>query len=203
MDYNDVLKDIETVESSETADKEIVVDLRGIFSHTVNTRIYRKADSEFLIDNLDEIAHGKSIKQQQASTAAASERMQQVSRKAGERGNAGHSFLGREKALISAGEGAIGGGLAKLKEREPRIDESQLILKTLPLNEQISDLSKIAEGLSAGNFDNEHIAIISAEVKGLKNSIKKNKRYDDLEKGLADERNRKMNEVIKLLGGKI
>jgi hypothetical protein len=203
MDYNDVLKDIEKVESNETADKEIIVDLRGVFSHTVNTRVYGKTDSEFLIDNLDEIAHGKNIKQQSAGNATASDRMQQVNRRAADHGNVKHSFLGREKALISAGEGAIGGGLAKLKEREPRIDESQLILKTLPLNEQISDLSKIAEGLSAGNFDNEHIAIISAEVKGLKNSVKKSKRYDDLEKGLADERNRKMNEVIKLLGGKI
>jgi hypothetical protein len=202
MDYNDVLKDIEKVESNENSEKEIVVDLKGVFSHTIDTKVYGKSDSEFLIDNLDEIAHGKNIKQQSAG-AAASERMQQASRRAAEHGNGKHSFLGREKAFISAGEGAIGGGLAKLKEREPHIDESQLILKTLPLNEQISDLSKIAEGLQAGNFDNEHIAIISAEVRGLKNSVKKNKRYDDLEKGLADERNRKMNEVIKLLGGKI
>jgi hypothetical protein len=75
------------------------------------------------------------------------------------------------------------------------------VLPTLSLQDQISELEKISEGLDEQVFSDEQLKIIKDEVYGLRDRIKGEKisATDEFQKSLINLRNQKINEVIKKL----
>ncbi len=75
-----------------------------------------------------------------------------------------------------------------------------LVLPTLSIQDQISELEKIKEGLDEKVFNEEQISIIKEEVSGLELSIKiESPTADSFVKGLRDMRGRLLNDVINKL----
>ncbi|MFP3215241.1 MAG: hypothetical protein RXR32_01670 [Candidatus Micrarchaeota archaeon] len=98
--------------------------------------------------------------------------------------------------------GSIGKEFEKnIKRETERIKGEKLVLPTLSLQDQISELEKISEGLDEQVFSDEQLKIIKDEVYGLKDKIKGEKisAADEFQKSLINLRNQKINEVIKKL----
>ena len=98
--------------------------------------------------------------------------------------------------------GSIGKEFEKnIKKETERIKGEKLVLPSLSLQDQISELEKISEGLDEQVFSDEQLKIIKEEVYGLMDKIKGEKisTADEFQKSLIDLRNQKINEVIKKL----
>ncbi|MFP3278036.1 MAG: hypothetical protein RXO43_02370 [Candidatus Micrarchaeota archaeon] len=98
--------------------------------------------------------------------------------------------------------GSIGKEFEKnIKRETERIKGEKLVLPTLSLQDQISELEKISEGLDEQVFSDEQLKIIKDEVYGLRDKVKSEKISiaDEFQKSLIDLRNQKINEVIKKL----
>jgi len=98
--------------------------------------------------------------------------------------------------------GSIGKEFEKnIKKETERIKGEKLVLPSLSLQDQISELEKISEGLDEQVFSDEQLKIIKEEVYGLMDKIKGEKisAADEFQKSLIDLRNQKINEVIKKL----
>jgi len=98
--------------------------------------------------------------------------------------------------------GSIGREFEKSIKRETeRIKGEKLVLPTLSLQDQISELEKISEGLDEHVFSDEQIKIIKDEVYGLRDKVKSERisAADEFQKSLIDLRKQKINEVIKKL----
>jgi len=98
--------------------------------------------------------------------------------------------------------GSIGKEFEKnIKRETERIKGEKLVLPTLSLQDQISELEKISEGLDEQVFSDEQLKIIKDEVYGLRDKIKGEKisAADEFQKSLINLRNQKINEVIKKL----
>jgi len=96
--------------------------------------------------------------------------------------------------------GSVGKEFEKSIKRETqRIKGEKLILPTLSLQDQISELEKISEGIDENVFNEEQRKIIKIEVRGLKDKIKNEKIMpsDELQRSLVALRNQKVEEVIK------
>jgi hypothetical protein len=80
-----------------------------------------------------------------------------------------------------------------------RIKGGKFILPTLSLQDQISELEKISEGIDEQVFSEEQMKIIKEEVRGLEEKLKTEKISvsDEFQKSLIALRNQRLNEVIK------
>ncbi|MEM3227869.1 MAG: hypothetical protein QXK65_02905 [Candidatus Micrarchaeaceae archaeon] len=104
------------------------------------------------------------------------------------------------------------GGIApKLKElKRPRAKSSDLVLPTLSLTDQISELERIIEGVKSNIFDKEHMEIVKLEVFGLDSIVEKAARErkkqakqqaekSELEESLVSVRNQRLADAVALL----
>ena len=93
---------------------------------------------------------------------------------------------------ISKVSSEIEGEIAKQQEKK---QVKGLVLPTLSINDQLSDLEKISEGLSEHVFDAEQLKIIKLEANGLARLIAEGKEASAPE-DLAEMRNNLLKQVI-------
>ncbi len=94
-----------------------------------------------------------------------------------------------------------------IKELVKNINQSELVLPTLPLSDQISEINRIIEGLKMSIFDQSHIEIVIQEIYGLKEISDKEKKdlgskiskLSPTEKSLINMREDKLNYALKLI----
>jgi len=87
-----------------------------------------------------------------------------------------------------------------IKEEKEKAKTKGLVLPTLSINDQISDLEKISEGLKEHAFTKEQIDIIVLEANGLARLIAQGKQ-PNVPTDLAELRNRLLKEIIDEVGG--
>jgi uncharacterized protein YoaH (UPF0181 family) len=111
--------------------------------------------------------------------------------------------------------GAIAGRLSSFKPalqlelRKKRIKISDLVLPSLSLADQISEVERIIEGLREGVFDKEHMEIVSQEIFGLQQVVDQMRKEQKgtaaetgtLEKSLTELRDQRLSEAASLIGG--
>jgi uncharacterized protein YoaH (UPF0181 family) len=106
--------------------------------------------------------------------------------------------------------GRIGAGVTQFGEMgRKRINIKDLVLPSLSLADQISELERIIEGLKQQIFDGEHMEIVAQEVYGLRQYIQDTKRRGgggagaespgELERSLRDIRDQRIDEAITLI----
>ncbi len=95
----------------------------------------------------------------------------------------------------------------KLKDLIKKINYDDLVLPSLPISDQISELNRINDGLRNNIFDHDHIIIVIQEVYGIKKLSDKEKsdlgskmsKLGDAEKALLSARDDKITEGINLI----
>lgn len=96
--------------------------------------------------------------------------------------------------------GSLGKEFEKgIKKETQKIKGEKLILPTLSLQDQISELEKISEGIDEDVFTEEQMKIIKEEVNGLRDKImlEKSTPIDEFQRSLIALRNQKVEEVFK------
>ncbi len=98
----------------------------------------------------------------------------------------------------------------KVKEiKRPKAKSSDLVLPTLSLTDQISELERVIEGVKENIFDKEHLEIVKLEVFGLHDIVEKAERErkkkkaqaeaGTIEESLVAVRNQRLDDAIALL----
>ena len=104
--------------------------------------------------------------------------------------------------------GRIGAGVTQFGEiGRKRINIKDLVLPSLSLADQISELERIIEGLKQQIFDGEHMEIVAQEVYGMRQYIQDTKRsgkagaesLGELERSLRDIRDQRIDEAVTLI----
>ncbi len=90
----------------------------------------------------------------------------------------------------------------KIQERQEQKRLKGLILPTLSLSDQISDLEKINEGLKEGVFNAEQLKIIKLETSGLARLIAEGKQ-PNVPTDLAELRNKLLKQVIDVVDSNV
>ena len=87
-----------------------------------------------------------------------------------------------------------------------KINIKDLVLPSLSISDQISELERIIEGLNEHVFDNEHIEIVAEEVYGLQQYINigkkakgKKQQVPELERSLEELRDQRLTDAVSLL----
>jgi len=107
----------------------------------------------------------------------------------------------------------LGGIAPKIRElKRPRVKSGDLVLPTLSLTDQISELERIIEGIKENIFDKEHLDIVKLEVFGLNEIIERSERAKrkqakaanaeaatTIEESLVQVRNQRLAEAVTLL----
>ena len=107
----------------------------------------------------------------------------------------------------------LGGIAPKIRElKRPRVKSGDLVLPTLSLTDQISELERIIEGVKENIFDKEHMDIVKLEVFGLNEIIERSERAKrkqakaanaeaatTIEESLVQVRNQRLAEAVTLL----
>lgn len=115
--------------------------------------------------------------------------------------------LNRQRAAVAKELSTLAGRLGSIKPalelHMKRINTKDLVLPSLSLADQISELERVIEGLNENVFDSDHIAVLSQEVYGLQQTIntakKSQKTKDSLEQSLLDLRGQRLADAIALL----
>ncbi len=86
----------------------------------------------------------------------------------------------------------------KVSEEALKLKREKLILPTLSIQDQISDLEKMSEGIDENVFNKEQLDIIKLEVEGMNNRLKYEKQppNDEFQKSLIALRNKRLQEVL-------
>jgi len=123
-------------------------------------------------------------------------------------------MLKRQRENVAKEIGAIAGKLSSFKPkmelelRKRRIKISDLVLPSLSLADQISEVERIIEGLREHVFDKEHMEIVSQEVYGLAEVVSQQRKeakgapLAPLEQSLWDLRDQRLADAAALLEGK-
>jgi len=107
----------------------------------------------------------------------------------------------------------LGGIAPKIRElKRPKVKSGDLVLPTLSLTDQISELERIIEGVKENIFDKEHMDIVKLEVFGLNEIIERSERAKrkqakaanaeaatTIEESLVQVRNQRLAEAVTLL----
>lgn len=89
--------------------------------------------------------------------------------------------------------------------KRKKVKTEELVLPNLSLADQISELERIIEGLKESVFDQEHLDVITEEMRGLRQiavdeaKSKRREKLNPLEQSLWDIRNQRLTDAILLL----
>lgn len=91
----------------------------------------------------------------------------------------------------------------KAAKKAEAAEEEKLVLPSLSLQDQLSDLQGISDGLNEYMFGDEELSIMRAEIFGLEKIARGEKAPSDpIQKNLFEARNSKLAEVIRMLNGR-
>ncbi|MCW6159859.1 MAG: hypothetical protein LVQ95_02090 [Candidatus Micrarchaeales archaeon] len=114
----------------------------------------------------------------------------------------------RHKENILKELGAVAkkfGGAKQPAVKKKKVKIEELVLPNLSLADQISELERIIEGLKENVFDQEHLAVITDEMRGLRQvavdetKSRRREKLNPLEQSLWDLRNQRLTDAILLI----
>jgi len=159
-EYDEIVSRLEAIEASSQKPESIVIDTGKAFSNKIEARAYSYDETRALISRLEgvkkiETAPSSAERVQFAGIQQPRPQMPDITSEI--------------KHIVSTASESFEKDLEKGLEK---IETSKLILPSLSLQDQLSELEKISEGLDEQVFDEEQLKIIVAEVKGLRERIK-------------------------------
>ena len=192
MDYNECIAVIGSTEAQDTESRSVVADVYDL-GPEVEIREYAMKDATVLIDMLE----GEGAAQPKIAPQP-SAKLQQTSKTTTKRPIFGESARSQSEKNDVARQ--LESGLADKAKFVPKIKESDddLVMPSLSLQDQISELEKISMGLDRSAFNDEQMAIITKEIVGVrKTSVTP---VDDFQRNLLEIRNIRLKEVYAKLG---
>lgn len=229
MDYDNAVEAIKKAEAYDVAPRTVMVNLVD-FEDSMKVKEYSSRETASLMSYLDRVglgqvleAKGQQQKPAQQKKAAApsaapakpyaapqapmqqytapqpSVQTQQPTPPAQSPKPRTNIFKGLEGAAAELADAVSHAekGIAQVYERKPASD---LVLPTLSLNDQLSELEKINLALDGNLFDNEQLGIVKTESLGLARSLRKGKPSQDYQKELVELRDKRLKEVLDKLG---
>ena len=186
-DYQKIVEMVDAADSAYGGESE-TIDVNTIFSNRIEIKKLRYAQVSALLEK------GGVIPEMPEVQPAAQQVQVQVPRQE----------LGKERASAAAKLKGMVGGAGKefeeeVKKKVETSAEAGLIMPTLSLQDQISELEKISVGLDSSSFSPEELKIIRMEVVGLVKR-KKPAPSDDFQKNLASMRDVRLKDVSRKLG---
>ena len=222
MEYEDAVKIIEDSESAETQ-VSIEINVGSIFESKLNEAEYDYNKADAKINYVESRGIVGILSQQQYVHREAKPEKEKVVKEGPHFGKELETAAEDVKHLVSR----IGKKEAKpvqeiipkkpeVQKRTGRLEqkiqkaakktevvqapEEKLVLPSLSLQDQLSDLEGISDGLKEYMFGEEELSIMKAEVFGLEKIAKSEKAPSDpIQKNLFEARNNKLAEVIKIL----
>ncbi len=222
MDYDNAVEAIKKAEAYDITPRTVTVNIVD-FEDSMKVKEYSSRETASLMSYLDRVGLGQILEakgqqsqrkpapqkaaaapakpytapqaqmQQYAAPAAAQSRIEAQQKP---RANIFKGLEGAAAELADAVSRAEK-GIAEVRERTPASD---LVLPTLSLNDQLSELEKINLALEGNLFDNEQLSIVKAEALGLARSLRKSKPSHDYQKELVELRDKRLKGVLDKLG---
>ena len=203
MDYNECIDMVNYAEAHDTEARSVIADIYDLGS-AVEIRQYSNAEVSSVIEYAgsggDGATEAKKEHDQQPNQILQKTyiRLQETNPARG----AGREMDAIAKELESAISNATKGLKAHVEERMEHARKAQeekgLVMVTLSLQDQISELEKISAGIDGNAFTGEQMAIIKAEVRGLMKAG--SAAHDAFQANLLGIRDSRLKEVSKKLG---
>jgi len=162
-DYQKIVEMVDAADSAYGGESE-TIDVNTIFSNRIEIKKLRYAQVSALLEK------GGVIPEMPEVQPAAQQVQVQVPRQE----------LGKERASAAAKLKGMVGGAGKefeeeVKKKVETSAEAGLIMPTLSLQDQISDLEKISEGIDEGVFNGNQKKVIIQEIRWLSSSAAREK----------------------------
>ncbi len=202
MDYNECLELIGLAEAYDTEQRSVSVNVYDL-GPVVSMKDYDEKEASKVTDFVDAITEKQATKQADEAAAPTAQQKPAKALAAAKKLEQRLAASGA-KSVVKEGEviakelesllAATGQEFSKhIKKKGPA-----LVLPTLSLQDQISELEKISSGLDSYAFNDHELKIIKLEVGGL--SKNKTAPADDFQKNLAVMRDSRLKEVSSKLG---
>ncbi len=158
--YDNIFGMLETVENASKKPESVVIDSGKVFSSKIEEKMYSVEETRALLSKLEGIRRVEQVQYAPEKTQFAAQPQPR----------AGAPDITKEIEQIV---GNASKDFEKSLEKElEKIETKKLILTSLSLQDQRSELEKISEGLDEQVFDDEQLKIIVSEVKGLRERLK-------------------------------
>ncbi len=208
MDYNELVSLINSIQAQDTEVRTVVADVYDLgseveikeymdietakFMRYVNREEGTPAQQQKAADS------GSRIHAQQRSAQPPIQPAQQTPQRP--RISEDRKAVAKELETMMAEreKAAVQPPVAVQMAAEPAQSSEKLVLPSLSLQDQTSELEKIGMGLDRKAFDQEQIGIIKKEVAGLRQT--RSAPVDDFQKGLVRIRDARLSEVMAKLG---
>lgn len=189
LDYEKV---IERVDSAHETPEEapVSIDLSTAFENFIEEKELRYSDVSALVEG----AEVKKIEGAPEAQVQAPAPRQEVPVPKHELGKEMEGAAGKLRGMIGGAGREFEGSVTKEIEKAK---EANLVMPTLSMQDQLSDLEKIDEGLGEDVFDKEQIGIIIKEIGALSNIVARQdtSELSDDEKEIALMRDQKVKEI--------
>ncbi len=190
MDYDGAIEVIKKVESADTAQKSITLNI-GDLGEKFNIKEYNEDEIVKLVGYLDDLEARITGVTPAGST-------QRSERRASETPSTGRRVRAKVVKDIEAAAGELGAAMSSagrsIEEMREKKATEKLVLPNLSIQDQIGELEKISLGLDGNIFTKDQLDIIIQEVKGL--SHKKVMPKGDFDKELVELRDKRLKEVM-------
>ncbi|MEM3208346.1 MAG: hypothetical protein QXE33_00240 [Candidatus Micrarchaeaceae archaeon] len=184
MEYEDAIRLVGEIESASTQAESVIIDPGSALRNSIQEKAYSYEDAYRIISSME------GVKAQPQATVQQQPQQIQHARPA--------------EAAVKAAEEIrklVGKASAEFEEsmlhEMRKVKVGKLILPTLSLQDQLSELEKINEGLDENVFNDEQLKVIRQEVFGLAETLRyeKPKSLDAFQASLAAMRAKRLEEA--------
>ncbi|MEM0086917.1 MAG: hypothetical protein QW774_00655 [Candidatus Micrarchaeaceae archaeon] len=183
MEYADAVKLVSEIESVSTQNESVIIDPESALKNRIQESAYKYEDAYRIISSVEGLKpqpqpaiQQQPLQVQRAQPTETKEVSEEI------------------KKLVS--KASIEFEESVLKEIE-KVKVGKLVLPTLSLQDQLSELEKINEGLDENVFNGEQLKIIRQEIFGLAETLRyeKSKSLDAFQASLAAMRAKRLEEA--------
>lgn len=182
--YDEAVQSIESFATESAA--VFVIDPSAVFSKSVSIGAfdYDKADAVISLTEGTKREKAEAVQQPLLRMPLAQQKMQE------------EPAIGKEIENLISGAGKA--FESKIAAERAKVGKGKLVLPTLSIQDQISDLEKMSEGIDEHVFDTEQMKIIRLETEGMSDRIRYEKQAptDEFQMSLVTLRNQRLNEVL-------
>ncbi|MEM0094310.1 MAG: hypothetical protein QXV17_00800 [Candidatus Micrarchaeaceae archaeon] len=183
MEYEDIIRLVGEIESASTQAESVIIDPGSALRNSIQEKAYSYEDAYRIISSME----GVKVQPQ----AAVQQQPQQIR----------HARPGEAAKAAEEIRKLVGKASAEFEESMlheiRKVKVGKLILPTLSLQDQLSELEKINEGLDENVFNDEQLKVIRQEVFGLAETLRyeKPKSLDAFQASLAAMRAKRLEEA--------
>ncbi|MDE1868467.1 MAG: hypothetical protein KGH60_00665 [Candidatus Micrarchaeota archaeon] len=220
-EYEELLKVVEQIEGSSAKQELNFVDMSSIMEAQPHGAGVKYADLIGIISRMEVVQKAQreeQLRERQRLEIAAQRQTAQIEAPQQPREPAYERYEAQMAKGVESVKGELGSLATRLGTMKPKISElrikrintKDLVLPSLSMSDQISELERIIEGLRQGVFDSEHLDVVRQEVFGLDQVIKDQERAakgpvykDQMEQSLASVRAQRIEDAESLLSAKV